>query len=207
MYIEGNSPRNVDHIQLKNLFYRTPATTITTFKETPKMSTYLLAFIVSNFRTRGEEDFFVIARPEAYNQTEYAYKVGPKLLTKLEEFTNYPYSSHGLGKVHLAGIPDFSPGAMENWGLLTYRETRLLYDTSASTLYDQQRVATVVAHELAHQWFGDLVSCEWWGYVWLNEGFGRYFQYFITHEVSFGSGKTKRSTKIDRKNNVEIQKN
>lgn len=65
-------------------------------------------------------------------------------------------------------------------GLLTFRETTLLYDSSASTAYAQQRVASVVAHEQAHMWFGDLVTCDWWEYTWLNEGFARYWQYFGT---------------------------
>lgn len=161
----------------------TTNTTITTFKETPIMSTFIVAFLVSDFRGRGDKDFIVIARPEAYDQTEYAYNVGPKLLKILEAFTNYPYSTHGLEKMHLAGIPDFAAGAMENWGLLTYRETGLLYDKSASTLLNQQRVAGVISHELGHQWFGNLVTCDWWGYTWLKEAFGRYFQYFTTHEL------------------------
>lgn len=151
------------------------------------MSTFIVAFLVSDFRGRGDKDFIVIARPEAYDQTEYAYNVGPKLLKILEAFTNYPYSTHGLEKMHLAGIPDFAAGAMENWGLLTYRETGLLYDKSASTLLNQQRVAGVISHELGHQWFGNLVTCDWWGYTWLKEAFGRYFQYFTTHEVSSNS--------------------
>lgn len=69
---------------------------------------------------------------------------------------------------------------MENWGLLTYRETALLYDPAVSTDLAQQRVATVITHEQAHMWFGDLVTCDWWSYTWLNEGFARYFQYFGT---------------------------
>ncbi|KAK9131304.1 hypothetical protein Sjap_011791 [Stephania japonica] len=79
-----------------------------------------------------------------------------------------PYS---LPKLDMAAIPDFAFGAMENYGLVTYRETALLYDDRHSAAANKQRVATVVAHELAHQWFGNLVTMEWWTHLWLNEGF------------------------------------
>lgn len=82
--------------------------------------------------------------------------------------------------MEMAALPDFSAGAMENLGLLTYRETALLYDEEDSSDIAKQRVATVITHEQAHMWFGDLVTCEWWSYTWLNEGFARYFQYFGT---------------------------
>lgn len=80
-------------------------------------------------------------------------------------------------------IPDFAAGAMENWGLVTYREQYLLWDDVESTNEDQQLVATIVSHEYAHQWFGNLVTMEWWAETFLNEGFANYFQYFATHEV------------------------
>lgn len=150
------------------------------------MSTYLLAFIVSQFSVRSNADqtFGVVARPNAYDQTEYAFNVGPPLLQKLEEWTDFNYTSApGITKMHMAALPDFSAGAMENWGLLTYRETALLYDPNESTDIAQQRVASVITHEQAHMWFGDLVTCEWWSYTWLNEGFARLFQYFGTHMV------------------------
>lgn len=147
------------------------------------MSTYLLAFIVSEFTVRESADkkFAVLARPEAYAQTEYALRIGQDLLAKLDAWTAYGYFSvPGVDKMHLAALPDFSAGAMENWGLLTYRETALLYQDKESTALSQQRIAAIIAHEQAHMWFGDLVTCEWWSYTWLNEGFARYFQYFGT---------------------------
>ncbi|XP_055853626.1 membrane alanyl aminopeptidase-like [Episyrphus balteatus] len=155
------------------------------FATTPRMSTYILAFLVSDFNERNDADgqFYVVARPEYYSQTEYALDVGGKLLVKFDDYTKLPYYEIGVEKMHLAAIPDFSAGAMENWGLLTYRERSLLYDEGSTTLSAKQSIAGVIAHEQAHMWFGDLVTCQWWSYTWLNEGFARYFQYFMTHEV------------------------
>lgn len=155
------------------------------YESTRPMSTYLLAFLVSDFNERTDEEgeFYVVARPEYYSQTEYASEVGRKLLAKYDTYTNLPFYKTGVEKMHLAAIPDFSAGAMENWGLLTYRERALLYDNGSTTLSAKQSIAGVISHEQAHMWFGDLVTCEWWSYTWLNEGFARYFQYFMTAEV------------------------
>ncbi|KAH8382802.1 hypothetical protein KR009_005332 [Drosophila setifemur] len=150
------------------------------FTTTPKMATYIVAFIISDFSSRRDNVFGVLARPEYYAQTQYPYNVGRQILVEMGKYLNMDYYSMGNDKMDMAAIPDFSAGAMENWGLLTYRERSLLVDESATTLASRQAIAAVVAHEQAHMWFGDLVTCQWWSYTWLNEGFARYFQYFGT---------------------------
>lgn len=154
------------------------------YATTPIMSTYILAFIVSEFNDRSDGQFGVLARPEYYSQTEYSYDVGKRLLSALDTYFGIPYYTMGNEKMHLAAIPDFSAGAMENWGLLTFRERAVLYDADHSTLSSKEYIASVVAHEQTHMWFGDLVTCEFWSYTWLNEAFARYFQYFATDMVS-----------------------
>uniref|UniRef100_A0A0A1XS95 Aminopeptidase n=1 Tax=Zeugodacus cucurbitae TaxID=28588 RepID=A0A0A1XS95_ZEUCU len=153
------------------------------YVQTPRMSSYLLAFIVSEFTQRNNDKFGVISRKEYYDQTEYSFNVGQEILAALDNYFGIKYYEMGNDKMHMAAIPDFSAGAMENWGLLTYRERALLYDKSSTTLSAKQSIAGVVAHEQTHMWFGDYVTCDWWSYTWLNEGFARYFQYFGTAMV------------------------
>ncbi|KAJ8948940.1 hypothetical protein NQ314_008319, partial [Rhamnusium bicolor] len=157
------------------------------FDMTPKMPTYLIAFIISEFTCTigtsiGTVPYQVCSRKESAATRELAVDLGPKLLQSLNNFTNYDYG-RSIQKMDQVAIPDFAAGAMENWGLVTYRETALLWDKNESSNRYQQRVATVIAHEFTHQWFGNLVTCKWWSEIFLNEGFATYFEYFTTHEV------------------------
>ncbi|RZB39723.1 Peptidase M1 domain containing protein [Asbolus verrucosus] len=159
---------------------------IVNFKTTPRMSTYLNAFVISNFTCDTVETklpFRVCSRAEAANERKYALDISPKLMNYLENFTGIPYNVSGIGKMDQVAIPDFSAGAMENWGLITYRESTLLWDPNESSNLYKQRVASVIAHEFAHMWFGNLVTLKWWSDVYLSEGFARYFQYFATDRI------------------------
>ena len=143
------------------------------YAKTPVMSTYLLAFVVGDLRSieRRADNGTLIrvwATPGNEGKGEFALDVSCRLLAYFNDYFGIPYPLEKLD--HLA-IPDFAAGAMENWGAITYREPALLVDAEESSVATRRRVAAIVSHEMAHMWFGDLVTMGWWNDLWLNESF------------------------------------
>ncbi|XP_054081471.1 aminopeptidase N-like [Zeugodacus cucurbitae] len=153
------------------------------FEKTVIMPSYLVAFIVSDFEyTEGVlngRPQRIYTRPDAVQDQEFALVSGLLLLHRLEEYYNVRFT---LPKIYQVGVPDFAAGAMENWGLATYREAYMLYNAN-STTNTQTGIATTVAHEYCHQWFGNLVAIKWWTYLWLKEGFATLFSWQATDEA------------------------
>ncbi|CRK87601.1 CLUMA_CG001397, isoform A [Clunio marinus] len=163
-----------------------PPNSITTFEETPDVQTYLIAFIVAKFESVSNDDVNTIqnvfARPESIdnNEADFALEVGTKVLEKFKEHFEVDYS---LPKLDQVALPDLNGGAMENWGLVTYREEYLLLNPSTATTRQRENILTVISHEYAHQWFGNHVAPKWWSYLWLNEGFATLYGNFMANLV------------------------
>lgn len=141
------------------------------FKKTVKMSTYIVAWVVGDLNYIEDQTYKKIRVYAADDETKWGKFALDVAVRCLKYFEKYFMIEYPLPKLDLVAIPSFAMGAMENWGLITFRKTSLLFDENVTPIRSKINIANTVCHELAHMWFGNLVTMEWWDDLWLNEGF------------------------------------
>jgi aminopeptidase N len=159
---------------------------VTQFDRTPRMSTYLIAWVAGELQrktatTKGGVEVNIWATPaQPASHLDFALEQAVGII---EFFNDYFGIDYPLPKSDHVALPDFSAGAMENWGLVTYREVALLADPVTTAITSKQYIALVIAHELSHQWFGNLVTMQWWNNLWLNESFATLMEYIAVDAI------------------------
>ncbi|XP_070502885.1 uncharacterized protein [Chironomus tepperi] len=173
---------NMDSINSQSI----PNNTVMSFEQTPLMPTYLLAFVISDFASHEVEDieskikFRVFSRPDQVNNTIFGEETGRHALRLFESYFNAKYE---LNKLDQVALPQFNYGGMENYGIVFYREDALLYEKDVTTLYDKEFAAATVVHEVCHKFIGNSLTYHWWSVLWLAEGFCRFYEYHMTHNL------------------------
>jgi tricorn protease interacting factor F2/3 len=154
-----------------------------TFEDTPRMSTYLLYIGVGKFEERkkkyGDKEIILLAPKDHLTESNFPLDIAKRSLHLYEDYFAINYM---LPKLHLISVPEFAAGAMENWGAITMREVFVSMGNSTSGRY-RKLTAEVIAHEIAHHWFGDLVTMKWWNDLWLNESFATFMSYKMVNEM------------------------
>ncbi|KYM93558.1 Aminopeptidase N [Cyphomyrmex costatus] len=169
----------------RNISFEPNDMTWTYFDTTPIMSTYLVVIVAisrADFITISNANLNVstLFRFSLQSQVRFAQDIAERAMTFLIQYTN---NSEKVPKVDNILIPNFPIEGMENWGLITYKESSSTYDDRTDPTYKRKDVASLVAHEIAHQWFGNLVTPSWWSYIWLSEGLATFFETYIIDKI------------------------